>query len=112
MPAPFVAADPHLRAWIAFALQSLANSMPTLILPPAHTLADRAGADIIHLCWERAGPRPQDLITSDLIATAQRAKRQIVLWHEERREIISEIVQLPVLGICSDRPELLRTVAL
>ena len=73
-----------------------------------HALADEAGADIIHLCWERAGPRPQDLVTNALIDRAHRDGRQIVLWHEERTGIIADIITLPVLGICSDRPEMLR----
>lgn len=73
-----------------------------------HVLADRCGADIIHLCWERAGLRPQDLVSPELIERAHRAGRQIVLWHEERADIIADIMALPVLGICSDRPEMLR----
>ena len=85
---------------------------PLAVLVPLgadpHALADRAGADIIHLCWERAGPRPQDLVTAELIARTHRGGRQIVLWHEERADIIADIVALPVLGICSDRPEMLR----
>ena len=74
-----------------------------------HVLADRAGADIMHLCWESAGPRPQDLITDALIDRARRDGRQIVLWHEERADIIADIIRQPVLGICSDRPEMLRS---
>lgn len=73
-----------------------------------HDDADRAGADIIHLCWERAGPRPQDLVTEELIARTLGDGRQIVLWHEERADIIADIIQRPVLGICSDLPEMLR----
>jgi glycerophosphoryl diester phosphodiesterase len=73
-----------------------------------HALAERASADIVHLCWENAGPRPQDLVTGALMERARRARRQIVLWHEERAGIIAEIIKLPVLGICSDRPEMLR----
>lgn len=76
-----------------------------------HALADRAGADIIHLCWENAGPRPQDLVDAGLIAKAQNAHRGIVLWHEERPEIIADIVTLPVLGICTDRPDLFQNQA-
>jgi len=30
-----------------------------------------------------------------------------VLWHEERQAVLEEILQLPVLGICSNQPELL-----
>ncbi len=73
-----------------------------------HAMADRAGADIIHLCWERASDRPQDLVTEALCAKAFQAGREIVLWHEERPGIIADIVKLPVLGICTDLPETLR----
>ena len=73
-----------------------------------HALGDSAGADILHLCWERAGERPQDLVTEALLAKAFRASREIVLWHEERPLIIADIVKLPVLGICTDLPEALR----
>jgi glycerophosphoryl diester phosphodiesterase len=73
-----------------------------------HALASHAGADIIHLCWENAAPRPQDLVTGALLDQARRDRRQIVLWHEERADIIADIIRLPVLGICSDRPEMLR----
>jgi glycerophosphoryl diester phosphodiesterase len=71
-----------------------------------HALADRTGADIMHLCWENAGPRPQDLVDAVLIAKATNANRGIVLWHEERPDIIADIIGLPVLGICTDKPDL------
>jgi len=67
--------------------------------------AERAGADLVHLCWERGGERPQDLVTSDLVDRIFESGRQIVLWHEERPDIIADIVLLPVVGICSDLPE-------
>jgi glycerophosphoryl diester phosphodiesterase len=73
-----------------------------------HGLGDRAGADILHLCWERAGERPQDLVTQALMEKAFRMGREIVLWHEERPAILSDIMALPVLGICTDLPELMR----
>src|SRR6185312_2667744 len=46
-----------------------------------HSLADRAGADIVHLCWERAGPRPQDLVTETLMQEVGGSGRELVLWH-------------------------------
>ncbi|TDQ13631.1 glycerophosphoryl diester phosphodiesterase [Phyllobacterium brassicacearum] len=76
-----------------------------------HEAADAAGADIIHLCWERGGNRPQDLVTTELLERAKNAGRGIVLWHEERPTIIDDLIGLPVLGICSDRPELIRAAA-
>lgn len=71
-------------------------------------LADRAGADILHLCWEHGGERPQDLVTTALLERAFRQGREIVLWHEERPNILSALMEMPVLGICSDLPDLMR----
>ncbi len=73
-----------------------------------HTLGDEVGADILHLCWERAGERPQDLVTPNLIEKAFGEGREIVLWHEERPAVLGDIMQLPVLGICTDLPDLMR----
>jgi len=73
-----------------------------------HAAGDTCGADMLHLCWESAGARPQDLVTEDLLARAFAANREIVLWHEERPPIIADLLELPVLGICSDRPDLLK----
>lgn len=73
-----------------------------------HALADSAGADILHLCWERAGERPQDLVTPALLQRAFASGREIVLWHEERPAILADIMVKPVLGICTDRPDLMR----
>ncbi|MDR6590083.1 glycerophosphodiester phosphodiesterase [Agrobacterium tumefaciens] len=75
-----------------------------------HTLGDEAGADILHLCWERAGERPQELVTTELMRRAFGDGREIVLWHEERSAVLKDIMQLPVLGICTDLPELMRRV--
>ncbi|MBY3615736.1 glycerophosphodiester phosphodiesterase [Rhizobium bangladeshense] len=74
-----------------------------------HAFGDAAGADILHLCWERAGERPQDLVTEALMARAFEAGREIVLWHEERRTILDDLMKLPVLGICTDLPDMMRS---
>jgi len=71
-------------------------------------LGDSAGADVLHLCWERAGERPQDLVTSALLQRAFAQGREIVLWHEERPSVLDDISALPVLGICTDLPDLMR----
>ena len=76
-----------------------------------HDLGDRAGADILHLCWERASERPQDLVTSALLQRASHDRREVVLWHEERQDILRDIMALPVLGICTDLPDLMRPAA-
>jgi hypothetical protein len=68
-------------------------------------LGRRSAADILHLCWERGGDRPQDLVTPALMDRAFAEGREIVLWHEERRSILDDIMKLPVLGICTDLPD-------
>lgn len=70
-------------------------------------LAAQSGADIIHLCWERGGERPQDLLTPDLLARAEALGLGVVLWHEERKSVLDELMKLPSLGICTNQPELM-----
>ena len=70
-------------------------------------LADMARADVIHLCWERASDRPDQLLDHALMDRARMADLPIVLWHEERPEVIREVMKTEVIGVCSNRPELL-----
>ena len=69
--------------------------------------AQATRADIIHLCWERASDRPQDLVTDKLLDEARARDLGVVLWHEERPEVLRDLLQMPVLGICTDQPELI-----
>ncbi|MBI2467463.1 MAG: ABC transporter permease subunit [Candidatus Rokubacteria bacterium] len=69
--------------------------------------ARAAGAAYVHLCWERRAPNPADLVTPDLLAGCRRAGLGVILWHEERAEVIARLRGLPVDGVCSNRPELL-----
>jgi glycerophosphoryl diester phosphodiesterase len=74
--------------------------------PVAPALA--AGAAYAHLCWERRGANPAELLTPALLARLRAAGLGIVLWHEERPEVIARLRGLPVDGVCGNRPELLR----
>jgi glycerophosphoryl diester phosphodiesterase len=69
--------------------------------------AGATGADIIHLCWERDGSDPDRLITGALLDRAAAAGLGIVLWHEERRDVLDRLMAKPVLGICTDKPEMM-----
>lgn len=70
--------------------------------------AETSGADIVHPCWERGGgDRPQDQLTSNLLAEAAARGLGLVLWHDERPDVLVDLVRLPVLGICTNQPELL-----
>jgi DNA-binding LacI/PurR family transcriptional regulator/glycerophosphoryl diester phosphodiesterase len=94
-------------------LRDLGSDYPLSVLvrvgADPHALGDEAGADILHLCWERASETPQEFVTEALLERAFADGRQIVLWHEERPEVLSDIMALPVLGICTDLPDLMRS---
>lgn len=86
------------------------TALPLSVLVPRDAdpfeRAEATDADMIHLCWENAGNgRPQGLVTPELLDEATARDLGIVLWHEERPEVLSEIIRLPVLGVCSNEPE-------
>ena len=64
-----------------------------------------ATAEIIHLCWE-AMEDPVAPLNDAFFARCRREGKQVVLWHEEDKERMARLRNLPVLGICSDMPEL------
>ena len=73
-----------------------------------HAAGEAAGADVLHLCWEKASDTPQEFVTEELIDRAFADGKEIVLWHEERPDVLKDIMALPVLGICTDLPDLMR----
>ena len=74
-----------------------------MLVPP--TLA--VGAAYAHLCWERWTENPAQLLTPALLGRIRGAGLGIVLWHEERPEVIAQLRRLPVDAVCGNRPELL-----
>lgn len=92
---------------VARALQDAGSPYPRAVLVPlgADPFAHAAGADVIHLCWERM-ERPQDALTPALFDRAFAQGQRVVLWHEEDPVRMAAIRVTPVTGICSDRPEM------
>ncbi|MGF1701334.1 hypothetical protein L4D09_13630 [Photobacterium makurazakiensis] len=69
--------------------------------------AEKAKADMIHLCWERASDTPHKLLTPALMDKAKSLNLPVIIWHEERPSEIEKLIKMPVVGICSDLPELI-----
>ena len=69
--------------------------------------ASRARADVVHLCWRGLGGRAREVVTDELLAEAARRDLAVTLWHEERPVVLEAIAGLPVLGLFSNRPEML-----
>ncbi|MBU6336007.1 MAG: glycerophosphodiester phosphodiesterase [Chloroflexi bacterium] len=71
-------------------------------------LARGCGAEYVHPCWERLGPRPDALLDDAWMQRVTDAGLGVICWHEERPPVIAALRRRGVAGICSDRPELLR----
>ncbi|MXX91173.1 MAG: hypothetical protein F4Y68_18335 [Boseongicola sp. SB0665_bin_10] len=97
--------------WIA-ALRREGCPYPLSVLVPSgadpFSYGAEARPDILHLCWRDASSEPHKLITEDLVSRCERVGAAIVLWHEDRRAVLDGLDGLPVLGICSGRPEILK----
>ena len=95
--------------------RALAREIPTSLLvgptgddPVAVALA--AGAAYVHLCWEARSHQPAEFLTSDLLARIRHHRLGVILWREERPEVIRALRGIDVDGICTNRPDLLRTM--
>jgi glycerophosphoryl diester phosphodiesterase len=64
-----------------------------------------AKGDYVHLCWEARDGRPDRLMTPELITALRGAGLGIVLWHEERPEVLRVLLTLDVDAICSNTPD-------
>lgn len=97
---------------VAQALKDAGSPYPRAVLVPlgAESFAHAAGADVIHLCWERM-ERPQDTLTPALFERAFAQGQRVVLWHEEDPVRMAAVRRTPVTGICSDRPEMVNPFA-
>jgi len=65
-------------------------------------------ADIIHLCWRDASAAPHLLLTDGLMARFDDQNLQVVIWDETRASVLDGVWNKPVMGICSNRPEMLK----
>ena len=69
-------------------------------------LAAEAKADCIQFGWERH-EAPHTLLTDDVFRQADDAGLHVMLWHEERPDVIRALDDLPIYGLCGNAPELL-----
>ena len=48
-----------------------------------------------------------DWLTPDWLAAVREAGLGVMFWHEERPDVIRDLYELGIYGICADDPELL-----
>jgi len=72
--------------------------------------AVRAGADYVHLCWERLAD-PVARVNTTLIEEAKAAGLGVILWHEEREHMLKQIRRLSeIYGVCTNVPDRARRI--
>jgi len=72
--------------------------------------AVRAGADYVHLCWERLSD-PVARVSTTLIQEAKAAGLGVILWHEEREHMLKQIRRLSeIYGVCTNVPDRVRRI--
>ncbi len=95
--------------WIA-ELRALPCEYPLSVLVPVNVdpldHLNGVSVDILHICWRDASANPAALLSDELMHRLK--DYQIVLWDEDRVSIVADILDKPVMGICSNRPELLK----
>jgi len=98
-------------AWVG-ELRDAGCTYPLSVLVPAEVdpFAYMRGVavEIVHLCWRNASASPQDLLTDELMRKLADHGHQVVLWDEDRVAVLDGLEGKPVMGICSNRPEMLK----
>jgi len=93
-------------------LRQLECEYPLGVLIPAGTdpfaYLDDVSVEIVHLCWRDASENPHQLLSDELMQKFSDHNHQIVIWHEDRSTVLDGLWDKPVMGICSNRPEILK----
>lgn len=92
-------------------LKNIGHSYPSSILIPPSVDPFEYGksAEIIHLCWEKLN-EPEKLLDNNFFNKCQKNNKKVVLWHEENPNRMNKLRDLPLLGICSNQPELVNPI--
>ena len=112
------AADFRFAAFASFnvgwikELREMGCNYPLGVMVPAgvepFAYLDGVAVDIVHPCWRDASENPHELLTDALMKNFTDHGYQIVIWHEDRAGVLDALWNQPIMGICSNRPELLK----
>ena len=96
--------------WMADLKALCPDALTSILFASRHVepvqLARSLNADFVHPCWERFD-RPQDWLTPDWLAAVREAGLGVMIWHEERPDVIRDLHELGIYGICADDPQVL-----
>ncbi len=93
--------------WVAELKALCPDALTSILFASRHVdpvqLARSLNADFVHPCWERF-ERPQQFLTQDWLAAVRDAGLGVMIWHEHRPDVIRDLYQLGIYGICADDP--------
>jgi len=102
--------EPDTLSQVKARVPKVATSLLVRELDDPVGKAVRAGADYVHLCWERLAD-PVARVNTTLIEEAKAAGLGVILWHEEREHMLKQIRRLSeIYGVCTNVPDRVRRI--
>ena len=96
--------------WMADLKALCPDALTSILFASRHVepvqLARSLKADFVHACWERFD-RPQEWLTPDWLGAVRDAGLGVMIWNEHRPDVIRDLYELGIYGICADDPQLL-----
>ncbi len=71
-------------------------------------LCREIGARFLLPAWEARHPYPDRLLSGEWIEYLKNRGVEVISWHEEREEVLEGLLELPLYGICTNDPPLVR----
>ena len=69
---------------------------------------EKVGAEFVLPAWEARHPYPDMLISANWIEFLVNRGVNVISWHEERIEVLKGLTDMPLYGICTNDPPLVR----
>ncbi len=71
-------------------------------------LVRETGVEFVLPAWEARHPYPQELLSEEWISALRNENVYTICWHEEREDVLKDLLQKPVYGICTNDPVLVK----
>ena len=96
--------------WVAELKALFPAALTSMLFASRHVepvmLGRSLNADFVHPCWERM-ESPQQYLTPQWLSDVRDAGLGVMIWSEHRPEVIRDLHELGIYGICADDPQIL-----
>ena len=73
-------------------------------------IARSVRSDFLLPAWEARHPYPNKILSQEWVSFLKTNGVEVVSWHEEREEVLRDLLHKPLYGICTNDPPLVRKV--